>query len=622
MSVLNEIELKKLKDLKNEHVINMVNEYIELLTPKIAYVITDSDEDVKFVKQQAITKGEESPLNMKGHTIHYDSYYDQARDKGNTKILVTPDQKMSKRLNQIDRDEGLKEILSYMKGAMKNKEMIIRCFVLGPENSEFSQYALQITDSWYVAHSEDILYRKGYEQFKKLNGSKDFFLFVHTAGELDGNVTKKELIDEKRRIYVDLKGNKVLSCYNQYAGNSLGLKKLALRLAIYKSNLIDKDWLTEHMFIMGLHPKGKNRVTFVAGAYPSACGKTSTAMVPGQSIVGDDIAYLRNIDGECRGVNIEKGVFGIIRDVNPADDPVIYKTITSERELIYSNVLINNERAYWLGMGEELPNEGMNHTGKEWVKGNKDEKGNIITHSHPNARYTVGISELENADPHLNDPKGVKIQGLFYGGRDSDTNVPIYQSLNWEHGIYIGATIESETTSATLGKVGIRKSSPMANLDFIVVPLNTYFDNHRKFGNLLGEKVPKVFATNYFLKNSEGKYSNEKVDKKVWLLWAEGRIQENCEFDAIKTPIGYLPKYDDLKELFKSIFNREYTEDEYIEQFSIRTDKLLEKVGRMEQIFEEEGVSQFLLDILKEQGTELKKLKEKYGKEKISPFEI
>lgn len=615
MSALDEQNLKKLQALNNERVINEVNKYIELLKPEKVYVITDDQEDIDFIRQKSIEAGEEMKLKMEGHTVHYDSYFDQARDKKNTKILVTEDLKMSDRLNTLEREKGLEEILGFMDGAMKGKDMIVRFFSLGPKNSVFTQPALQITDSYYVAHSEDILYRKGYEVFKSLNGSDDFFVLVHSAGELINNVTKN--ID-KRRIYIDLAANRVLSVNNQYAGNSLGLKKLSLRLAIFKAN--NEDWLTEHMFVMGIHPPDKDRVTYITGAYPSACGKTSTAMIPGFSIVGDDIAYLRIIDNECRAVNIESGVFGIIRDVNAEDDPVIFKTIKSPRELIFSNVLINDGVPYWIRMGEEIPDKGRNHSGEDWYEGKKDENGNEITPSHPNARYTVRISDLENADSeNLHNPDGVPVKGILYGGRDSDTNVPVFQSLNWKHGIFIGATIESETTSATLGAVGIRKSSPMANMDFIVVPLDKYFDNHAKFGARLADNAPKVFATNYFLKK-DGEYTNKKVDKKIWLLWAEGRM--HGEYEAIETPIGYLPKHKDLHDLFKRVFNRDYSEQDYVDQFSLRIEKLLEKLDRMEKMFKEDDVSNFLFENLNKQRSDLKALKEKHGKSVLSPLEL
>jgi phosphoenolpyruvate carboxykinase (GTP) len=578
--------LEKLKAIKNPHVEEQVAKFLSLCKPEKATVITDDQKDIDYVRKLAMDIGEEYPLAMEGHTIHWDGYKDQARDKGNTKVLTTPEMQMSKGINTISRDEGLEEVLGYMDGSMKGKECIIRFFSLGPTDSRFTLCALQLTDSLYVAHSEDILYRKGYEQFKKLKGGSEFFTFIHSAGELDERNTTVNT--DKRRIYIDLLDNKVYTVNNQYAGNSLGLKKLALRLAVYKAN--NEDWLSEHMLIMGIKPDGKNRTTYFTGAYPSACGKTSTAMIPGQSIVGDDIAYLKmDEEGNCRAVNIEQGVFGIITDVNPIDDPFIYTTLTTPREMIFSNVLVKDGKPYWLNMGipeDAYPTDGLNHIGK-WEKGMKDSKGNEVGIAHKNARYTIRINELENADPNYNDPDGLVIDGVLYGGRDSDTNVPVSQALSWEHGVYMGAIIESETTSATLGQAGVRKSSPMAIMDFMVVPFGRYLKNHIEFGNKL-TKTPKVFSTNYFLKN-EGRYTNEKVDKKVWLIWAEGRVHD--EYEAIETPIGYIPKYEDLKTLFRQTFDREYTEEEYIQQFSIRVTKHLEKLVRMEELYgDEEGI--------------------------------
>jgi phosphoenolpyruvate carboxykinase (GTP) len=613
---MDRMSLEKLKALNNPHVEEQVSRFLELCKPAKATVITDSEEDIQYVRQLAIDLGEEISLKMDGHTVHYDSYRDQARDKENTRVLKTQDMEMSQGINSIDRDEGLDEVLGIMDGSMMGKECLIRFFSLGPTQSRFTQRALQLTDSAYVGHSEDILYRTGYEEFKRLEGGDDFFTFVHSAGELDDRNTTKNI--EKRRIYVDVIDGKVYSVNNQYAGNSLGLKKLALRLAIYKAN--HEDWLTEHMLIMGVHPPGKDRVTYFTGAYPSACGKTSTAMIPGQTIVGDDIAYLREDEyGNCRAVNIESGVFGIIRDVNPEDDPLIYKTLTTPREMIFSNVLVHEGEPYWLGMGlpeEEIPDEGMNHSG-EWYKGKKDSNGNEIPIAHPNARYTIRLNELDNIDPNWDDPEGQIIRGIYYGGRDPDTNVPISEALSWEHGVYMGATIESETTSATLGRAGVRKSNPMAIMDFMVIPFGLYLSNHIKFGNRL-TNTPKVFSTNYFLQDEEGSYLNKKVDKKVWIIWSEGRV--HGEYNAIKTPTGYLPLYEDLKDLFKIIFNREFSHEEYLDQFSIRIKKHLEKLERMEKLYgREEGIPDSFWDVHNEIKQGLERVQKETGEDVVPP---
>ncbi|UCH57134.1 MAG: phosphoenolpyruvate carboxykinase (GTP) [Candidatus Bathyarchaeota archaeon] len=605
--------LHKLVALENPHVIRQVRRFIDLCKPVKVTVIGDDPEEIAYVRQLSLDNGEEVKLKMEGHTIHFDGFHDQARDKGHTAVLLPFGERLSRGIVTLEREEGLKEVLGLLDGSMKGKECLIRFFSLGPTNSRFSLCALQITDSAYVAHSEDLLYRSGYEQFKRLKGSHDFFTFIHSAGELDERSCTKNV--DKRRIYIDHLDGKVYSVNNQYAGNSLGLKKLALRLAIYRAN--HEGWLAEHMLVMGVHPPRKKRVTYFTGAYPSACGKTSTAMIPGQTIVGDDIAYLKiDEDGNARAVNIESGIFGIIKDVNPVDDPLIYKALTTPRELIFSNVLIVDDVPYWQGMGrDDIPESGVNFSG-EWWKGKKDDDGREIPFAHSNARYTMRISELENADPKIHDPDGVIVQGIFYGGRDSDTNVPIYEALSWEHGVYLGATIESETTSATLGQEGVRKSNPMANMDFLVIPLGTYLRNHIEFGRKLRNR-PRVFSTNYFLKH-EGVFTNEILDKKVWVIWAEGRV--HGEYDAIKTPIGYLPKYKDLRDLFRQVFDREYTLEEYHQQFSVRLDKFMEKIARMEAVYRTEpGMPREFGEILNQQKSELEVLKAETGKSTLTP---
>ncbi len=612
LKILDEENRKKITALNNEKAYRIIEKYINLCKPAKVTVITDSPEDILYVRKLSLKNGEETNLKTEGHTIHFDGYNDQARDKNNTRILINSDMTLNDAQNPMNRDEGLEEVHKIMDGIMKGKEMLVRFFCLGPLNSRFSISALQITDSAYVAHSEDLLYRAGYEQFKNLKGSGDFFYFIHSAGELDERKCSVNI--QNRRIYADLLEGGVFTVNNQYAGNSIGLKKLALRLAIYKAS--KEGWLTEHMFIMGVKPENKNRVTYFTGAFPSACGKTSTAMIPGQLIVGDDIAYIKEgADGKAFAVNIEQGIFGIIEDVNAIDDPLIYKILTTPRELIFSNILINNDKPYWLGMGQELPDEGANFSG-DWHKGKKDSKGNEILPAHKNARYTVRLSELENVDPALNDPEGVAVSGFIYGGRDSDTSVPVYQSFDWDHGVFIGATIESETTAATLGQAGVRKASPMANMDFLTIPLGKYLDNHFQFGKKI-KNPPLVFATNYFLKE-DGNFINDKVDKKVWILWMEGRT--HGEYNAIKTPIGYIPEFEDIKKLYKEIFSKDISEDFYNKLFSIRVTKFLEKLNRVETMYKSEKmIPEKMFTILNKIRDDLKAAQTKHGMDIIPP---
>ncbi|MHC4636424.1 MAG: phosphoenolpyruvate carboxykinase (GTP) [Planctomycetota bacterium] len=612
---LSQQNFEKLTALQNPKMHEFVADAIKLTNPESVFVCTDSDEDIEYIRQLCIKNGEETPLKTKGHTCHFDGYNDQARDKAKTKYLLPPGSELGESLNSIDKATGVEEVRSFLKDSMVGRQMLVCFWCLGPTDSEFSIPCVQVTDSPYVAHSESILYRRGYGQFKKLGDSPDFFRFIHSEGELENFVSKN--ID-KRRVYIDLEEELVYSVNTQYGGNTIGLKKLSLRLAIQKASR--QGWLAEHMFVMGAHGPG-GRITYFAGAFPSACGKTSTSMLPGQTIVGDDIAYFKKRDGKMFCVNVEKGIFGIIRDVNSEDDPVIYEALTSPCEVIFSNVLLDdNKKPYWLGMGQELPTEGTNYSGK-WQKGNKDANGKEITPSHKNARYTLNISDLKNRDKLADDPAGVPVGGIIYGGRDSDTWVPVEQAFSWTEGILIkGAAIESETTAATLGQEGVRTFNLMSNLDFVSVPLGKYIQCNLDFTDGI-DKEPMIFSVNYFLKDKEGNYLNGMLDKLVWILWAELRV--NGDVNAIETPTGFIPEYDDLARLFKENLKAEYTREDYQKQFTVRIPENLSKLDRVEKIYRDKvaDTPQVLYDTFDKVRSRLKAAQEKFG-DNISPFDL
>ena len=604
----------KLIALNNPKMHEFVADAIGLTGPASVFVCTDSPTDVDYIRKLAMETGEEIPLDVPGHTCHFDGYHDQGRDKARTKYLLPSGSDLGASLNSIEKKAGVEEVRSFLKDSMVGREMLVCFFCLGPIDSDFSICCIQITDSPYVAHSETILFRAGYEQFKKIGTSEDFFRFIHSEGELENAVSKN--ID-KRRVYIDLEEDLVCSVNTQYGGNTIGLKKLALRLAIQKAS--KQGWLAEHMFVMGVHGPG-GRVTYFTGAFPSACGKTSTSMLSGQTIVGDDIAYLRKKAGQIRSVNVEKGIFGIIRDVNLQDDPVIYEALTSPIEVIFSNVLVNNSKPYWLGMGAELPADGVNHSG-EWHKGKTDADGNEITASHKNARYCLSIYDLSNCDALIDDPDGVPVGGIIYGGRDSDTWVPIEQAFSWEEGIIIkGAALESETTAATLGKEGVRTFNLMSNLDFLSIPLGQYIRNNLDFAKDV-DNPPLIFSVNYFLRDKEGKYLNGMADKKVWILWAELRV--NGDVEAIETPTGLIPKYEDLAKLFKDHLDKEYRRDDYVQQFTIRLPENLAKLDRVENIYRQKvpDTPQIVFDSFVEVRERLKAASNKHG-DYISPFDL
>ena len=601
--------------LDNPKMHEFVADAIELTGPASVFVCTDSDEDRVYIRELAIKNGEEIPLNIPGHTCHFDGYHDQARDKARTKYLLPPGSDLGASLNSIEKKAGVEEVRSFLKDSMNSREMLVCFFCLGPIDSDFSIPCIQITDSPYVAHSETILYRPGYEQFKKFGSSPGFFRFIHSEGELENAVSKN--ID-KRRVYIDLEDDIVYSANTQYGGNTIGLKKLALRLAINKAS--KEGWLAEHMFVLGAHGPG-GRVSYFAGAFPSACGKTSTSMLPGQTIIGDDIAYFRKKDGQIHSVNVEKGIFGIIQDVNSKDDPIIYEALTGPCEVIFSNVLIDDaKKPHWLGMGVELPTEGTNHSGK-WNEGKTDADGKEITASHKNARYCLNIPDLSNRDPLLDDPDGVPVGGFIYGGRDSDTWVPVEEAFNWTEGIIIkGASLESETTAATLGAEGVRTFNLMSNLDFLSIPLGKYIQNNLDFAKDV-ENPPLIFSVNYFLKDEDGKYLNGMADKLVWILWAE--LRANGDVDGIETPTGLIPKYEDLEKLFREHLDAQYTRADYERQFTVSVPKNLAKLDRVEKIYKEKvsDTPQIVFDTFAEVRKRLKAAGDKHG-HYISPFDL
>jgi len=610
---LSEADYKELCAITNPKVYEFIAKSSDLCNCEKIFVCSDSAEDIAYVRQQAIATGEEASLKLQGHTVHFDGLCDQGRDRKATKYLVPGGISFGKALNQIDRQEGLVEVKGLLRDSMKGRTMIVRFISLGPPNSVFTILGLQCTDSWYVAHSEDLLYRPGYEVFRQSEPNREFLRVLHSAGNLTANMTSAE--HHKKRIYIDHMDSTIYSVNTQYAGNSVGFKKLAFRLAIRKANY--EGWLAEHMMIMGVHGPG-GRKTYFSGAFPSACGKTSTAMLPGETILGDDIAYIRDIGSVARAVNVESGIFGIIQDVNPEDDALIYKVLHSPGEIIFSNVLVKDDKPYWLGMGSELPKEGTNFSG-EWREGKTGADGKEIPAAHKNARYAVTLKALENCDPELDNPMGVELSGIIYGGRDAKAYVPVQQSFDWEHGIIAyGASLETETTFATIGKEGVPEINMMSTQDFISIPLGQNVSNNLDFGKKL-KKAPRVFGVNYFLRDKDnGKFLNTPQEKHVWIKWMELRV--HGEAGAIRGPTGFLPKYQDLRKLFTRVLSKDYSKEDYVKQFTIRVPENLAKIERVQRFYQENvtDTPAELFEILDQQRQRLVEAKERFG-DYISP---
>ncbi|MEM0072263.1 MAG: phosphoenolpyruvate carboxykinase (GTP) [Metallosphaera sp.] len=592
---LSSSEIEKLSKLQNHQLVNFLNSVVGLCDPESVYIVEGTRKDLEYVKRKAIETGEEIRLKNENHTIHFDPPLDQARAREDTFILGSK----IPYVNTKSREEGLQEVISILKGSMKGREMFVGFYSLGPIASKYKMLAVQVTDSPYVIHSENMLYRNAFREF---TNNEDFLKFVHSKGSLD---------IKKRRIMIDLEGV-VYSVNTTYAGNSVGLKKLALRLTLNKA--VNEGWLSEHMAIIGLEGE---RTHYITASFPSGSGKTSTSMLG--KLISDDLAFIRNVNGIARAWNPESGVFGIIHGVNPKDDPIVWDVLHSNDEVIFSNVLLLPDgTVYWEGSGDHEPEKGVNFAG-EWWKGKRDGSGKPIPPSHPNARFTVRLNSFKNLDLKYEDPEGVEIEGIIFGVKDYYTLVPIAESFSWEHGVItMGASMESSRTSAVIGKSDEMEFNPMALLDFISVSLGKYLDNYLSFGKRLS-KLPKIFSANYFLRNENG-YLNSKEDKKVWLRWIVERIEGKAS--AIRTPIGFIPTYDDLSSLFYKVLSKTYKKEEYEAQFTIRLKAYKEKFERVRSVYAGiDDVPDTVIEIFNKQISDLNEYINRFG-EKVSPFQL
>jgi len=320
-------------------------------------------------------------------------------------------------------------------------------------------------------------------------------------------------------------------------------------------------------------------------------------------------------------VNVENGVFGLIRNANAEDDPLIWRALTTPGEVIFSNVLVTEEGLpRWQGDGRPMPERGVNHGG-EWWPDKEDEASNPIDISHWNARYTIRLAALADYDPRHGDPTGVPVKGVIYGGRDSDTWVPVEQAFDWAHGIVTkGAALESQSTAATIGAEGVRRFDPMSNIDFVSIPIGRYIQANLDFGTDL-RQTPVVFGVNYFIRGSDGAYLNAPQDKHAWLKWMELRVHD--QIGAITTPTGLIPTYRDLRRLFKEHLAKEYWPEEYTEQFRLRIPEHLAKIDRIERIYREQvpDTPGIVFELLQAQRERLLTVRDREG-DYVSPFDL
>jgi len=608
--------LSKIRQITHPQMRIKIANAIIICNPDTIFIDTGSAADRQHVRDIALETGEEKQLPMENHTIHYDLKEEQGRIIDRTFYIYNEGETVNSLALKKDRLEALEDIKDKMTGIMQGKTMIIGFYLRGPLGAPASNPAVEISSSAYVLHSADILYRN---VFAAINAEVEklghFYVNIHSQGS-----NRPEDLPNAR-VYMDRSHLTTFSCYCTYAGNTLLMKKgnhrFSVDRAVYEKR---EEQLAEHMFITGIEGAG-GRITWMAGAAPSGCGKTTTAMA-GDHFIGDDLAQMWiAADGSVRSINPEVGIFGIVEDVNWQGDPLLMECLRKPgTEVIWSNVLIDeNGVPQWTGNGEDPPpTRGFNFQGP-WERGMVDENGKPIPMSHPNARCTLSNSALGNYSEYSEDAAGVETRIITYSGRDSDTMPPVWVAKTPEEGVVIGACIVSAATATEVGATGVRRQ-PWANAPFIPGSLGDYMAAQFEFfgsPKIAPDKQPILAGLNYFLTEearggSSKKLLGEKKDVKAWMGWLEKRARR--EVDAIETPIGYLPLYEDLKEVFQARIDKPYPPDLYEKQFSLYIDNIVGRIDlQLEAYGKEAGIPSKLFEILKKQRQQLLQLKQTFG---------
>jgi len=612
---MDSVQLDRIQKIQNPEILKRIANAIVICNPDTIFINTGSQGDQDFIRNLAMETGEESPLAMENRTIHFDLPGEQGRIVDRTFYIANPEDHISSLANRMNRENALEDIQSNMTNIMKGKTMMVGFYMRGPVGSPVSNPALEITSSAYVSHSAELLYRNAYTDFdKEVTALGHFFTNVHSQG-----LNRPEDLPNAR-VFMDRQYQTTYSFKCTYAGNTLLLKKGNHRFAVDKAVYKNRgEELSEHMFITGIRG-GEDRITWFAGAAPSGCGKTTTAMA-GNLFVGDDLAQMWvAADGSIRSVNPEAGIFGIVEDVNQKGDPLLMKVLRQPGyEVIWSNVLIDeNKIPHWVGNDEPHPRTGFNFQG-EWHAGMKDDKATPVPMSHPNSRCTLRSTCLENYSEEAENPEGVLTRVFTYSGRDADTMPPVWVAPDSDHGVVIGACIVSAATATEVGAAGVKRA-PWANAPFIPGALGDYMEaQFQFFGNkkIRKEHQPVMAGLNYFLtEKSRGGESDrllgEKKDVKVWLAWLE-RYAHN-EAGCIKTPIGNLPLYQDLARLFEKIIDKEYPKALYDRQFSLYVDNIVKRIVLQETAYAKEaGIPGRLFEILAQQKEQLLAWKQTKG---------
>lgn len=518
-----------------------IEECAELCQPDEIVWCDGSEAERERLEREAFATGELIQLNQEklpGCVYHRTAVNDVARTEHLTYICISRKEDAGPTNNWMSPEEGYERAGAIFRGSMRGRTMYVIPFSMGPIGSPFTKYGVELTDSIYVVLNMRMMTRIGKVVLDALGSDGEFTKCLHGKAELD--------ID-KRLILHFPEDNTIWSVGSGYGGNVLlGKKCLSLRIASHLGR--QEGWLAEHMLIVGIQdPQG--RITYIAGAFPSACGKTNLAMlVPPDALrdkgfkvitIGDDIAWMRiKEDGRLWAINPESGFFGVAPGTNWKTNPNAMMTI--QKNSIYTNVLLKPDKTVWWEDGDgPPPPEGRDWKGNYWRPGMTDDKGKIITGANPNSRYTTPASRCPCIAPNWEDPEGVPISAFIVGGRRAYLAPLVYESFNWQHGVFVGATMASERTAAQYGKLGEVRRDPMAMLPFCGYNMGDYFGHWLEMGKRL-TNPPKLFHVNWFRTDEQGKFLWPGFSDNLRVLdWIIRRCRD--ETDARETPIGYVP---------------------------------------------------------------------------------
>ena len=530
----------------NKKVIDFINQAKTLCQPDNIVWIDGSEKQLEALRNQAVEEKILIKLNQEklpGCYLHRTTVNDVARVEGRTFICSKQKEDSAPINNWMETGEAMNLMNDLFKGVMKGRTMYVIPYSMGAVGSKFSKIGIELTDSVYVVLNMAIMTRVGKAVVDAL-GDGDFIKGLHSYAELS---------EEKRYIMHFPEENTIMSINSNYGGNVLlGKKCFALRIASYLGK--NEGWMAEHMLILGIKkPNGEKK--YIAAAFPSACGKTNLAMlIPPKSYlekgyeiecVGDDIAWIRvGADGRLWAVNPENGFFGVAPGTNMKSNP--NALLSTMKNTIFTNVVQNLDEntVWWEGLDKNPPKNAIDWKGNAWNGDMKDAEGKAIKGAHPNSRFTAPAINCPCISDQFEAPDGVPLEAIVFGGRRAKTAPLVYQSRDWNNGVFVGSIMASETTAAATGAVGVVRRDPMAMRPFVGYNMGDYFNHWIEMGKKVANQ-PKIFNVNWFRTDDNGNFIWPGFGDNMRVLeWIIARCEDKV--DAVETPIGFVPKAEDI----------------------------------------------------------------------------